>query len=323
MTCASGTDALVLSLVARGVGPSDAILVPSFTFAATAESVVRAGAKIVFIDVLPDTFNVDPTSVEQGVAAAKKLGLKPTAVVPVDLFGQPSDYNSLTPIAAAHNLWMLVDAAHSFGARYRERRVGQFGLMTATSFYPTKALGGYGDGGAIFTDDPELSALLQSLRVHGRGRDRNEHVRVGFNSCLDTIQAAILIEKLAILSDEIAQREAISARYTHGLGDCVRTPAVAVGATSVWAQYTLRLDGRNRDRFVALMADAGIPVRVYYPKPLHRQDAYRNFPMASANGLPVSEQLAASVVSLPMHAYLTVEEQDYIIDYARRSLARC
>jgi dTDP-4-amino-4,6-dideoxygalactose transaminase len=321
VTCASGTDALVLALTAKGVAPNDAVFVPAFTFAATAGAVVRAGAAVVFVDVLPDSFTIDPASLADGIAVATRLGLRPTAVIPVDLFGQPCDYDRLMQICAAHGLWMLIDAAHSFGAQHGDRKTGQLGLVTATSFYPTKPLGCYGDGGALFTEDPALAALLQSLRAHGRSSDRNDHVHVGFNSCLDSIQAAVLIEKLAVFRDEIARRQTIAARYTRGLGDCAQTPIVAAGATSVWAQYTLRLQRSHRDSFMAAMEEAGIPVRIYYPKPLHHQTAYRHHPLAAPSGLPVSEELAACVVSLPMHPYLTETDQDYIIDVARRALA--
>lgn len=319
ISCASGTDALALILMAKGVKPGDAVLCPSFTFAATAEVVAWVGATPVFVDVDRVSFNMDPASLETGIAAAKRLGLSPVGVIAVDLFGQPADYDALAPIAEAHRLWLLADAAQSFGARYKDRTVGTFGIATATSFFPAKPLGCYGDGGAIFTDDFELAAVIRSLRVHGEGEDKYDNVRIGMNGRLDTIQAAILIEKLKIFPEEIATRQAIANRYTAALSDVAEVPQIASGCTSVWAQYTIRVEPEQRDHLAAGLKEQGIPTAIYYRTPLHRQTAYRHFPVAG-NGLPVSDALASEVLSLPMHPYLEPETQDFIIDCVRRGL---
>jgi dTDP-4-amino-4,6-dideoxygalactose transaminase len=312
LTCASGTDALALILMAKGVKAGDAVLCPSFTFAATAEVVAWLGATPVFVDILEDTFNLDPASVVHAVTTAKGLGLNPVGLITVDLFGQPADYDAIEPVCAREGLWMLCDAAQSFGATYKGRKVGSIGFATATSFFPAKPLGCYGDGGAIFTDDDELASVIRSLRVHGQGVDKYDNVRIGMNGRLDTIQAAILIEKLKIFPDEIVARERIAQRYNECLRDIAVVPELPPHVTSVWAQYTLRLRNCNRDAVQAHLNAAGVPTAVYYPKPVHQQTAYRHFPVAG-NGLPVSERFAAEVISLPMHPYLGEELQDHIV----------
>jgi dTDP-4-amino-4,6-dideoxygalactose transaminase len=319
VTCANGTDALALVLMAKDIGEGDAIFCPSFTFAATAEVVLWYGATPFFVDVRPDTFNIDPQSLAQAIADAERRGLKPTGVIPVDLFGQLADYEAIEALCARHGLWILSDAAQSFGASYKGRKVGTLGLATATSFFPSKPLGCYGDGGAIFTDDDALAQALVSLRVHGEGIDKYDNVRVGMNARLDTIQAAVLLEKLAIFDDEIARRNAIAARYNEQLADIATVPMLADGRTSVWAQYTIRLDAARRDAFAAALRADGIPTAIYYRKPLHQQPAYRHCPSAG-NGLPVSEALAHEVISLPMHPYLAPELQDRIVAAARAAL---
>jgi dTDP-4-amino-4,6-dideoxygalactose transaminase len=294
LSCANGTDALALVLMAKGVRPGDAIFVPAFTFVATAEVVAWLGATPYFVDVLPDTFNMDPVSLEKGIADARTKGLRPVGVIPVDLFGQPADYRQLNPVAAAHDLWVLADA-------------------TSTSFFPAKPLGCYGDGGAIFTDDDEMYAVLKSLRVHGQGGDKYDNVRIGMNARLDTVQAAILLEKLAIFADEIAARQRVADRYKAGLSDIVKTPDLIPGATSVWAQYTLTLsEGIDRAKIMAHCKDSGIPTMIYYPIPLSQQKGYKHYPSVPG-GVPVSESLSTRVLSLPMHPYLAEEAQDYII----------
>jgi dTDP-4-amino-4,6-dideoxygalactose transaminase len=314
LSCANGTDALGLALMAKGAGPGQAILVPSFTFAATAEVVAWFGATPIFVDVLAETFNMAPASLEAGIVTARRLGLTPAGVIPVDLFGLPADYDEILAIAAANGMWVLCDAAQSFGAVYKNRSVGTIGDLTTTSFFPAKPLGCYGDGGAVFLDDDETVAVLRSLRVHGQGSDKYDNVRIGMNARLDTMQAAVLLEKLAIFADEIAARDRIAARYSAMLGDVVTVPEVPAGLTSVWAQYTVRLPaGRDRDALAARLKAAGIPTAVYYPKPLHRQTAYRNYPVAG-NGLPMSERLADEVLSLPMHPYLDRGVQDRIAE---------
>jgi dTDP-4-amino-4,6-dideoxygalactose transaminase len=317
VSCSSGTDALLMVLMAKGIGPGDAVLCPSFTFCATGEAVALTGATPVFVDVLEDSFNMDPASLRRGIATAKRLGLKPKAVIPVDLFGQSADHDAIAAVAEAEGLFVLDDAAQGFGASYKGRRIGTFGLATATSFYPAKPLGCFGDGGAILTDDAELLEKLRSVRVHGQGGDKYDNIRLGLTARLDTIQAAVLIEKLKIFDDEIAARNVVAERYFKGLADAVKVPGLVEGCTSVWAQYTIRLPkGVDRDQFQAAMKAQGIPTVIYYPKSMHQQTAYRVFPVADG-GLPVSEQLSSDVISLPMHAYLDEATQARVIQAVR------
>jgi UDP-2-acetamido-2-deoxy-ribo-hexuluronate aminotransferase len=300
-------------LMARGVGRGDAVLCPSFTFCATGEAVALTGATPVFVDVDETTFNMDANSLKRGIATATGLGLKPKAVIPVDLFGQSADHDAIAAIAEAESLFVLDDAAQAFGASYKGRHLGTFGLATATSFFPAKPLGCFGDGGAIFTDDAELAATLRSIRVHGQGFDKYDNVRLGLTGRLDTMQAAILIEKLKIFEDEIDARNEVAERYARGLGNVVSVPRLASGYTSVWAQYTIRLPkGCDRDGFAAALKAQGIPTAIYYPKSMHQQTAYRDFPVADG-GLPASESLSCDVISLPMHAYLDEPTQARII----------
>src|ERR1700730_6946226 len=321
VTCASGTDALLMVLMAKGVGRGDAVLCPSFTFCATGEAVALAGAVPVFVDVDEATFNIEANSLKRGIATARRLGLKPKAVMPVDLFGQSADHDAIGLVAQAEGLFVLDDAAQAFGASYKGRRLGTFGLVTATSFFPAKPLGCFGDGGAIFTDDAELAATLRSIRVHGQGSDKYDNVRLGMTGRLDTMQAAILIEKLKIFEDEIAARNRVAERYARGLGNVVTVPHLASGCTSVWAQYTIRLPkGCDRDGFAAALKTQGIPTAIYYPKSMHQQTAYRNFPVAEG-GLPVCEKLSEDVISLPMHAYLDEATQERIIKAVRGALS--
>jgi dTDP-4-amino-4,6-dideoxygalactose transaminase len=313
LSCANGTDALGLALMAKGIKPGQAVLVPSFTFAATAEVVAWFDAVPVFVDVLEHTFNMDPVSLEAGIATAKRLGVEPAGIIPVDLFGLPAEYDEILAIAAAHRLWVICDAAQSFGASYKGRNIGTIGDITTTSFFPAKPLGCYGDGGALLTDDDSAAAVLKSLRVHGQGGDKYDNVRIGMNARLDTIQAAILSEKLTVFADEIKARNQVAARYESALEELVTVPTIPAGITSVWAQYTVRLpDGRDRDAVAASLKASGVPTAVYYAKPLHRQSAYRHYPTAG-NGLPVSDRLASEVLSLPMHPYLDEATQNHII----------
>src|SRR5438874_4227099 len=247
--CASGTDALMLVPMARGIGPGDAVLCPAFTFCATAEVVVLLGATPVFADVDAATFNIDPSSLVRAVATAKRHGLKPKVVIPVDLFGLPADHDAIAAIAKSEGLYVLDDAAQGFGATYKGRKLGTLAPATATSFFPAKPLGCYGDGGAIVTDDPALVEMLKSLRVHGQGTDKYDNVRIGMTSRLDTIQAAVLIEKLKIFEDEIAARNVAARRYAESLKDVAIVPAIPEGLTSVWAQYTIRVRPAAREGF--------------------------------------------------------------------------
>jgi dTDP-4-amino-4,6-dideoxygalactose transaminase len=320
VTCASGTDALLMVLMAKDIGPGDAVLCPTFTFCATAEVVALTGATPVLVDVNEVTFNIDATSLARGIATARKAGLKPKAVIPVDLFGQAVDFDALLPLAEAEGLFVLDDAAQGFGATYKGRRLGTFGLATATSFFPAKPLGCFGDGGAIFTDDPALADKLRSIRVHGHGSDKYDNVRLGLTARLDTMQAAILIEKLKIFDDEIAARNRVAQRYANGLGNVVVTPRLADGCTSIWAAYTVRVPGGRRDTLVEALKARGVPSMVYYPKSIHQQTAYKHFPVAEG-GVAVSERLSQDVISLPIHAYLDEPTQDCVIKAVRDALA--
>lgn len=319
VACASGTDALLMVLLAKNVGPGDAVICPTFTFCATGEVVALLGATPVFVDVDETTFNIDIASLRNGIAVAKNRGLRPRAIIPVDLFGQPADHDAIAAVAAAEGLFVLDDAAQGFGASYKGQRLGRLGLATATSFFPAKPLGCYGDGGAIFTDDTELAETLCSVRVHGQGSDKYDNVRLGLTGRIDTMQAAILIEKLKIFPDEIAARDAVARRYNEGLGQVVIVPRVAPDCTSVWAQYTIRAPNGSRDALASALKAQGIPTAIYYPRSLHQQTAYRNFPVA-AGGLAVSERLSTEVISLPMHPYLDESTQDRIIEAVRAAL---
>jgi dTDP-4-amino-4,6-dideoxygalactose transaminase len=317
VSCASGTDALVMVLMAKGVGRGDAVLCPSFTFCATGEAVALAGATPVFVDVDEATFNIDAASLKRGIATAKRLGLKPRGVIPVDLFGQSADHDEVFAVAVPEGMFVLDDAAQAFGASYKGRRLGGMGAITATSFFPAKPLGCYGDGGAIFTDDAKFAEVLRSVRVHGQGSDKYDNVRLGLTGRLDTIQAAVLLEKLKIFDDEIAVRNKLAERYEQGLGNVVTVPRLASGHTSVWAQYTIRLPaGTDRDAFAAALKAQGVPTAIYYAKSMHQQTAYKAYPVADG-GLPVSERLSADVISLPMHAYLDEASQDRVIQAVR------
>jgi dTDP-4-amino-4,6-dideoxygalactose transaminase len=318
IACANGTDALLIVLRAWGVGPGDAVFVPAFTFAASAEVVALVGATPVFVDVLVDTYNLDPASLDAAIAQTRRQGnLKPRVVMPVDLFGQPADYRKLEPIVAREKLLMLCDAAQGFGGILDGRRAGGIGDAAGTSFFPAKPLGCYGDGGCSFTNDDALAELLRSIRIHGQGADKYENVRVGVNSRLDTIQAAILLEKLRIFPEEIVLREGIARRYSELLGrsNRIRVPALIAGAQSTWAQYTVQVP--DRDRLQAELNACGIPTAVYYPTPLSRQKGYRSYPSVAT---PVCDTICKSVISLPMHPYLEATVQDRICDAVLRTV---
>jgi dTDP-4-amino-4,6-dideoxygalactose transaminase len=319
LCCSNGTDALALVLMAKGIRPGDAIFVPSFTFASTGEVVAWLGAAAVFIDSEMDSFNICKESLKKGIAHAKAKGLKARGIIAVDLFGLPADYDEINAIAKENDLWVMGDSAQGFAGEYKGRKTGTLADVSTTSFFPAKPLGAYGDGGAVFTDDDELYALLQSLRVHGKGTDKYDNVRIGMNARLDTMQAAILKEKLAIYADELDARDRVAARYTANLSDIVKTPIVPSEYRSVWAQYTLTLgEGVDRAAFMAHMKEAGVPTVVYYPRPLHQQTAYKRFMTAEENGgLPVCEALSQRVVSLPMHPYMTDAQIDYVSEQVK------
>jgi dTDP-4-amino-4,6-dideoxygalactose transaminase len=318
VVCANGTDALKLALRALKIGPGDAVIVPGFSFSASAEAVAIVGAAPVFCDVLADSFNIDPASAAAGVAAAKSVGLQPRAIMPVDLFGLPADYPAIAAVAEEHGLAVVADAAQSFGATLGDRHVGTFGDLTTTSFFPSKPLGCYGDGGALFTADGEAAALLRSLRQHGEGRDRYDNVRIGVNSRLDSLQAAVLLAKLSVFAEEIDLRQQVAARYNQGLADLIEVPQIVNSARSVWAQYTIKLD--NRDQVAAKLKAVGVPTAIYYPRSLHQQPAYHGYATV-AGGLPVAEALSRQVLSLPFHPYLDARTQEYIIDCVRTAVA--
>ena len=318
IACANGTDALNLAMRALGIGAGDAVIVPAFSFSASVEAVLLVGATPVFCDVQTESCNIDITSMAGAVATAREAGLNPRAVMPVDLFGLPADYASLDAAAASHGLAIVADAAQSFGASRGNRQVGTFGTIAATSFFPSKPLGCYGDGGAIFTADAEAAALLRSLRQHGEGRDRYDTVRIGINSRLDSLQAAVLLAKLSIFAEEIELRQKVAERYSAALADVVDVPVIDRKARSVWAQYTIKVD--NRDRVAAGLKAVGVPTAIYYPRSLNHQPAYRGYPTV-AGGVPVAEALAQRVLSLPCHPYLDLATQDYIIDQLRAVIA--
>lgn len=311
LTCANGTDALTLVLMAWGVGKGDAVFVPSFTYVASAETPAQLGATPFFVDVLKDTFNIDPDSFKQAIIDCRELGLNPSVVIAVDLFGQPANVDAITEIAYAENIKVLVDGAQSFGATSMGRRVGSMGDATTTSFFPAKPLGCYGDGGAIFTSCDEDAEIINSLRLHGKGSQKYDNVRIGINSRLDTLQAAILIEKLKLFPKELALRAEAALRYSTLLQDHCQTPILDVDHTSAWAQYTLVLP--DRDKIQSALKASSIPSAVYYPIPLSNQIGYQNYPKASTGTL-TSERLSRQVLSLPMHPYLEFLNQKRIAD---------
>ncbi|MEQ1942204.1 DegT/DnrJ/EryC1/StrS aminotransferase family protein [Mesorhizobium sp. VNQ89] len=315
IACANGTDALLLPLYASGIGPGDAVFVPSFTFAATAEVVALAKAEPVFVDVDPETYNIDIDSLEAAIRMIKSEGrLRPKAIIPVDLFGLAADYDAIMQVAERENLLVIEDAAQAIGGTASGRKCGSFGHVAATSFYPAKPLGCYGDGGAMFTNDSALAEKLRSFAFHGKGQTQYDNIHVGINSRLDTLQAAILLEKLAILEDEMIARQTVAQRYAEGLGDVVKASANLTGSRSAWAQYAIETP--DRDALKVRLQENGIPSVIYYVKPLHSQVAYSRFPVAP-DGLPVSEALPSRILCLPMHPYLSTSDQDRIISTIR------
>ena len=325
--CANGTEALALPLMAWEVGPGDAVFCPSFTFAATGEVIPWLGASPVFVDILPDTYNLDPAKLEAAIQAIKAAGeLTPKAIIAVDLFGQPADYPAISAIAKRHGLKLIADSAQGFGCTLGGRHPGAWADVVTTSFFPAKPLGCYGDGGAVLTDDAWLAERMDSLRVHGKATASDiagksfDHdpkylnMRVGLNSRLDTLQAAILIEKLKIFPDEIEKRAVVADRYAAGLaGSAARTPTVIEGGVSTWAQYTI--EHPDRDGLAAHLKTQGVPSAAYYPMPMHTQACYAVYPQPG--GLPVSEAKADLVLALPMHAYMDEATQDRIIEAVR------
>jgi UDP-2-acetamido-2-deoxy-ribo-hexuluronate aminotransferase len=318
ISCSSGTDALLLGLMALDVGPGDAIFTTTFTFIATAEVIQLLGATPVFVDVDPDTYNIDIAHLEKTVEQVIRAGqLTPKGIIPVDLFGLPADYDAIRAIAKRHDLFILEDAAQSLGGRYKDRMVPTLGDVGATSFFPAKPLGGYGDGGAVFTNDDELAAKMVSIRIHGKGSDKYDNDRVGLNARLDTLQAAILLPKLAILDKEMAARQRVANRYSQGLQGVVQTPVVPDEYDCAWAQYTIQTG--KRETVQAALKAQGIPTAVYYPKPLHRQTAFEHLGYR-AGDFPVSDRLSQRVFSLPMHPYLADADIDRIVNIIRQAV---
>ena len=311
ISCANGTDTLSLVLMAWSIGPNDAVFVPSFTYVATAEAPAQLGAVPFFVDVCRETFNISSESFKQAIIDAKAMDLNLAAVIPVDLFGLPVNLDEIKEIAENENIKILVDAAQSFGAEINNRRVGSMGDATTTSFFPAKPLGCYGDGGAVFTNDDILAEKVNSLRLHGKGDYKYDNVNIGLNSRLDTIQAAILIEKLKIFPNELKLRQLIANRYKDGINNKDVLPVVDTKSKSAWAQYTVKV--KNRDGFQSTLKDLNIPTVIYYPIPLSLQKGYDKFPKVSS-GTKVSESLAKEVISLPMYPYLSEENQNKIID---------
>ena len=312
ISCSSGTDALILALLAQGLRPGQGVIVPSFTFAASAEVMPVLGAVPVFAEVDPHTFNLDAANLGAAMTAASAAGVEVVGIIGVGLFGQPADYTAIGAFAAANGLWVIDDAAQSFGASWDGVPVGQLADLTCTSFFPAKPLGCYGDGGAVFTDDDDKAEIMRSCRVHGMGRTRYENIRIGMTARLDTMQAAVLDAKLDIFEDELARRQQVAARYAAMLGNLVETPRLAGAATSSWAQYTITLpQGADRDHIAAVMREQGVPTAIYYPVPMHEQPPYRHFPVAGG-GLEVTSDLCARVLALPMHPYLEASVQEQI-----------
>jgi UDP-2-acetamido-2-deoxy-ribo-hexuluronate aminotransferase len=323
VSCANGTDALQMAMMALGLQPGQAVLTTPFTFMATAECIALLGAVPVFVDIDPETFNLDPRALAEQIArlqagdlpgrAGKALEAAPEAVgvIPVDLYGLPADYDAINKIAAQHGLWVIEDGAQSVGARYHGRPTGSLATVGTASFFPAKPLGCYGDGGALLTDDEELADVLRSLRVHGKGTHKYDNVRLGLNSRLDTLQAAIVLAKLEVFAEEIERRQTVAACYTELLDERLHPAVVPEGLLSAWAQFAIRHP--ERDRLAAALRDADIPSAVYYPRPLHLQPVYGELGYR-AGDFPVSEKLAQEVLCLPMHPYLERDDQQRVAD---------
>src|SRR5450759_4143 len=312
VACASGTDALLMPLMAYDIGPGDVIFTTPFTFIATAEVIALLGASVVFVDIDPRTYNIDPVKLDEAIQKFVKSnsGKKAKGIIPVDLFGQTADYDPIETIAKKYGLFVLQDAAQSFGGTYKGRKAGSSGNVGATSFFPAKPLGCYGDGGAIFCNDDAMMQKLRSIRVHGQGSDKYNNIRIGINGRLDTMQAAVLIAKMEIFDEEIGLRNKVASRYSEKLKNTVVTPFVHPDCMSVWAQYSILAE--RRDEMLKKLKSRGVPTAVYYPKPLHLQDAFRDLGYKPGD-FPISERIADSIFSIPMHPYLSTEDQDYIV----------
>ena len=321
ISCSSGTDALILALLAQGLRPGQGVIVPSFTFAASAEVMPVLGAVPVFAEVDPVTFNLDPSGLPAAKEAAEAAGIDLVGIIGVGLFGQPADFAAIAGFAEAAGLWVIDDAAQSFGASLNNTPVGQLADITCTSFFPAKPLGCYGDGGAVFVDDDAKDELMRSCRIHGMGKTRYENIRIGMTARLDTLQAAVLDAKLDIFADELESRQTVADRYGSLLDGIVETPRLAAGATSSWAQYTVKLPaGTDREAVMAQLKDEGVPSAIYYPVPMHQQPPYQRFPVSGC-GLEVTADLCGRVLALPMHPYLEAAQQEQVATAMAKALA--
>ncbi len=308
ISCANGTDALMVAQMALGIGPGDEVILPGFSYIATAETIAVLGGKPVYVDIDPVTYNLDPRAIEAAITPRTK------AIIPVSLYGQCAEFDAINAIAESHGVVVIEDGAQSFGALYKGRKSGGLSKIACTSFFPSKPLGCYGDGGAIFTDDAELATVLRQIARHGQSR-RYHHVRIGVNSRLDTIQAAILLPKLALLDQEIEARNVVAGKYLERMaGLAVDTPVIAEHQVSAWAQFTIQV--ANREKVVEGMSERGIPTAVHYPLPLNKQPAVADDTVS----LPVGDAAAERVLSMPMHPYLADEQIDRIVDALRQSL---
>jgi len=314
ISCSSGTDALLIPLMAKGIGPGDAVITTPFTYIASAEVISLLGAEPVFIDIYPDTFNIDPSGIEYAIQHAKRKNLKPRAIIPVDLFGLPARYRLIEEIAKEHDLFIIEDAAQGFGGSIRGKKAGSFGNLAATSFFPAKPLGCYGDGGAIFTDDENLASIMKSIRVHGSGSDKYENIRIGLNGRLDTFQAAILLEKLKIFNAEILLRNKIADYYNTNINSRFKKPYIPKEYNSSWAQYSLLANSDfDRTKIMSMLNESNIPSMIYYRLPLHMQRVFKKLGY-SIGDFPLSEIVSSQIFSIPMHPYLSREHQDKIIE---------
>ena len=314
ISCSSGTDALLIPLIAKGIGLGDAVITTPFTYIATAEVISLLGAEPVFVDIYPETFNMDPNGIKHSIENAKRKGLNPKAIIPVDLFGLPARYRLIEKIAIEYDLFVLEDAAQGFGGSIRDQKAGSFGHAAATSFFPAKPLGCYGDGGAIFTNDEDLALIMQSIRVHGGGNDKYENIRIGLNGRIDTIQAAILLEKLSIFNQELRLRNKAANYYTDHLNSSFHKPIIPKEYFSSWAQYSL-LPASGEDRFeiMSRLKELNIPSMVYYKIPLHLQKVFEALGYSKGD-FPLSERVSNEIFSIPMHPYLSTDQQDKIIE---------
>ena len=313
ITCSSGTDALLIPLMAKGIGPGDAVITTPFTYIATAEVIALLGAEPVFADIYPNTFNINPYEIEKAINRAKKKGLNPKAIIPVDLFGLPSRYRVINEIASQENLFVIEDAAQGFGSSIRSKKAGSFGDVASTSFFPAKPLGCYGDGGAIFTDNENLANKMKSIRVHGSGLDKYENTTIGINGRLDTIQAVILLEKLSIFDNELKLRNHIADYYTEKISSHFQKPYVPDKYFSSWAQYSILAEDENHKNIImSSLKKFNVPVMVYYKIPLHLQKCFNHLNYQIGD-YPVSEECSKRIFSLPMHPYLSKEDQTKII----------